>query len=65
MLQEEVQLWVAAGVHSHLEQRPEDVLEHLLEVTQLLLCVVDVTVRREERRQQGPSSSQLLQIMIL
>lgn len=37
VLKEEVQLWVAAGVHRNLEQRHEDVLQHLLKVTQLLL----------------------------
>ena len=48
MLKEEVQLWVAAGVDCDLEQRHEDVLQHLLEVTQLSLCVVDVTSKTEQ-----------------
>lgn len=43
MLQEEVQLRVAAGIDGRLEQRQEDVLQHLLEVAQLLLCAVNVT----------------------
>lgn len=43
MLKEEVQLRVAAGVHGDLEQRHEDVLQHLLEVAQLLVGVIDVT----------------------
>lgn len=44
VLQEEVQLRVAAGVHRDLKQRHEDVLQHLLEVAQLLVGVIDVTV---------------------
>ena len=36
MLQEEVELWVAAGVDCDFKQRQEDVLQHLLEVGQLL-----------------------------
>lgn len=47
VLKEKVQLWVAAGVHCNLKQRHEDVLQHLLEVTQLFLCVVDITMKRE------------------
>lgn len=43
MLKEEVQLRVAAGVDCDLEQRHEDILQHLLEVVQLSLRVVDVT----------------------
>lgn len=43
VLQEEVELRVAAGIDGHLEQRQEDVLQHLLEVAQLLLCAVNVT----------------------
>lgn len=43
VLQEEVQLRVAAGVHSDLKQRHEDVLQHLLEVAQLLAGVIDIT----------------------
>lgn len=50
MLEEEVQLWVAAGVHCDLEQRHEDVLQHFLEVTQLLVCVIDVARREKEKR---------------
>ncbi|KAG7283272.1 hypothetical protein CRUP_005014 [Coryphaenoides rupestris] len=46
MLQEEVQLRVAAGVHSDLEQRHEDVLQHLLEVGQLLLGPGDIRPHR-------------------
>lgn len=37
MLEEEVQLRVAARVDSDLEQGREDVLQHLLEGAQLLL----------------------------
>lgn len=44
MLEEEVKLWVAAGVNCDLEQRRENILQHLLEVRQLSLCVVDVTM---------------------
>lgn len=43
MLQEEVQLRVAAGIDGGLKQRQEDVLQHLLEVAQLLLCAVNIT----------------------
>lgn len=46
MLKEEVQLWVAAGVECDLEQRHEDIRQHFFKVTQLLLCVVDVTERK-------------------
>lgn len=44
MLQEEVQLRVAGGVHGGLEQRQEDVLQHLLKVGQLAFGTVHVTV---------------------
>lgn len=37
VLEEEVQLWVAAGVDGDLEQGQEDVLQHLLEGAQLPL----------------------------
>lgn len=47
VLQEEVQLGVAAGVDCDLEQWHEDVLQHLLKVAQLLLCVVDVALREK------------------
>lgn len=47
VLQEEVQLGVAAGVDCDLEQWPEDVLQHLLKVAQLLLRVVDVALREK------------------
>lgn len=47
MLKEEVQLWMAAGVDCNLEQRHEDILQHLLKVIQLFLCVVDVTLKTE------------------
>lgn len=43
MLQEEVQLWVLGRVDCGLVERQEDILQHLLEVGQLLLCPVDVT----------------------
>lgn len=42
MLQEEVQLRMTAGVDRDFKQRHEDVLQHLLEISQLLLCVVHV-----------------------
>lgn len=50
VLEEEVQLWVAAGVHCDLEQRHEDVLQHFLEVTQLLVCVIDIARREKEKK---------------
>lgn len=48
MLQEEVQLGVTPRVDGDFEQRHEDILQHLLEVGELLLGVVHVTgeVRR-------------------
>lgn len=46
VFQEEVELRVAAWVHGGLKQRHEDVLQHLLEVSELLLCAVNVTGRR-------------------
>lgn len=48
-MEEEVQLWVAAGVNCYLKQRHEDILQHLLEVVQLFLCVVDVTLREKHK----------------
>lgn len=42
MVQEEVQLRMTAGVDRDFKQRHEDILQHLLEVSQLLLCVVHV-----------------------
>lgn len=50
MLKEEVQLWMAAGVDCDLEQRHEDILQHLLKVAQLLLRVVDVAVREKHKK---------------
>lgn len=49
MLQEKVQLWVAPGVHCDFKQGHEDVFQHLLEVGQLFLCVVDITLETEKR----------------
>lgn len=49
VFQEEVELWVTARVDGGFEQRHEDVLQHLLEVGQLLLCAVNVTGRRRNR----------------
>ena len=43
MIQEEMQLRMAAGVDCDLKQRHEDILQHLLEISQLLLCVVHIT----------------------
>lgn len=43
MLQEEMQLRMTTGVDCDFKQRHEDVLQHLLEISQLLLCVVHVT----------------------
>ena len=43
MLQEEVQLWVLGRVDGGLVEGQEDVLQHLLEVGQLLLRPVDIT----------------------
>lgn len=43
MLQEEVQLWVLGRVDRGLVERQENILQHLLEVGQLLLCPVNVT----------------------
>lgn len=42
VLEEEVELWMAGWVRRNLKQRREDVLQHLLEVGQLLLRVVDI-----------------------
>lgn len=47
MLQEEVQLWVASRVYGDFKQWHEDVLQHLLEVAELFLGVVDITVEEE------------------
>lgn len=47
VLKEEVELWVAAGVDGDFKQRLEYVFQHLLEVGQLFLCVVDITLNRE------------------
>ena len=47
MLKEEVELWVASGVDCDLEQRQKDVLQHLLEVGQLFLGMVDITVKKK------------------
>lgn len=49
VVQEEVELWVTARVDGGFEQRHEDILQHLLEVSQLLLCAVNVTGRRQNR----------------
>lgn len=49
MLQEEMQLRVAGWIYRDFEQRQENVLQHLLEVSQLLLCVVDVTVKKKRK----------------
>ena len=44
-----MQLTVPGGVDGDLEQRHEDVIQQLLEVTQLLLGVVHITVERETK----------------
>lgn len=54
VLKEEVQLWVAAGVDRNLKQRHEDILQHFLEVAQLLLRVVDVTLKKQENNSRSP-----------
>lgn len=43
MLQEEMQLRVTAGVNGRFKKRHEDILQHLLKVSQLLLCSVHIT----------------------
>lgn len=43
MLQEEVQLRMTTGVDRGFKQRHKDILQHLLEISQLLLCVVHIT----------------------
>lgn len=43
MLQEEMQLRMTARVDCDFVQWHEDVLQHFLEISQLLLCVVNVT----------------------
>lgn len=55
VLKEEVQLWVAAGVDRNLKQRHEDILQHFLEVAQLLLRVVDVTLKKQEKQFKKPT----------
>lgn len=47
MLKKEVQLWMAARVDCNLKQRHEDIFQHLLKVTQLLLCMIDVALREK------------------
>lgn len=54
VLKEEVQLWVAAGVDRNLKERHEDILQHFLEVAQLLLRVVDVTLKKQENNSRSP-----------
>lgn len=51
MLQKEMQFRMTAGVDGDLKQRHEDVFQHFLEISQLLLCVVHVAVKEviEER----------------
>lgn len=51
MLQEEVQLGVTARVDRDFKQRHEDVLQHLLEISQLLLGVVHITGEEEIKQQ--------------
>lgn len=55
MLKEEVQLWVAAWVDCNLKQRHEDILQHLLEVEQLFLGVVDITLKIEKTKTKHPA----------
>lgn len=43
MLQEKMQVRMTGGVDCDFEQRHKDILQHLLEISQLLLCVVHVT----------------------
>lgn len=43
MLQEDMQLWVATWLDGDFKQRHEDVLQHLLEITELFLSVIDIT----------------------
>lgn len=38
-----MQLRMTAGVDCDFEQWHEDILQHLLEISQLLLCVVNIT----------------------
>lgn len=45
-----MQLRMTARVDGRLKQRHEDVFKHLLEVVQLFLCVVDVTVTTPHTR---------------
>lgn len=49
MLKEEVEIRVASRVDCSLKQGHEDVLQHFLEIGQLSLCMVDVTLRRKWR----------------
>lgn len=51
MLQEEVQLGVTGRVDRDFKQRHEDVLQHLLEISQLLLGVVHITGEDEIEQQ--------------
>lgn len=46
VLKEEVELWVAAGVDCDFKQGFEDIFQHLLEVGQLFLRVVDITLKK-------------------
>lgn len=46
VLKEEVELWVAAGVDCDFKQGLEDIFQHLLEVGQLFLRVVDITLKK-------------------
>lgn len=52
MLQEEVKLRMTAGVDRDFKQRHKDVLQHLLEISQLLFCVVHITVEVVNKQQQ-------------
>lgn len=46
MLKEDMQLWVATWLDGGFKQRQENVLQHLLEVTQLFLSVIDITAEK-------------------
>lgn len=50
MLEEEVQVRMTARVDCNLKQRHENILQHLLKVTQLFFCVVDVTLRGKHKK---------------
>lgn len=43
MLKKDMQLWVGTWLDGDFKQRHEDVLQHLLEITQLFLSVIDIT----------------------